>query len=140
MFKKIILVLLVIALLGGAYGYFFMYNKAHPDYENLEAEITITAAELFSECKNGNALKYTGKLLEVAGNPQSLEINDSLYSLVFVFDEGMFGAEGVRATLLPQYHQKIEEIQLPHKMTIKAYCTGYNDTDVILEKSSIINY
>lgn len=41
MLKKIILGLLLIGLIAGAYGYFFMYNKSHPDYQNLDAEISI---------------------------------------------------------------------------------------------------
>jgi hypothetical protein len=58
--------------------------------------------------------------------------------MVFVFDEGMFGAEGVRATFLPKYNEKVKNLILGASVTIKGYCTGYNETDVILEKASII--
>ena len=33
MIKKVIIALVIIGAIGGAYGYFFMYNKSHPDYE-----------------------------------------------------------------------------------------------------------
>jgi hypothetical protein len=139
MFKKIILVVLVVGLLGGAYGYFFMYNKSHPDYENLEAEAHITAKKLFSACSNDGASKdYTGKLIEISGIPSNIENNDSLVTLVFVFDEGMFGAEGVRATFLPKYNETVKNLTMGTSVTIKGYCTGYNETDVILEKASLI--
>jgi len=138
MIKKVILVLLVIGALTGIYVYFFMLNKSHPDYENMKPDMYLSAEELFNNCRDGNALDYTGKLIEIVGKPSNLEINDTLYTLVYEFDEGLFGSEGVRATFLKFYNQKLNKIELNQNITIKAYCTGYNDTDVILEKASIL--
>ncbi|NOR88378.1 MAG: hypothetical protein GQ527_12285 [Bacteroidales bacterium] len=140
MLKKIILVVVVIGLLGGAYGYFFMYNKSHPDYEQLEAEINVSANDLFHACRDeGLSSKYTGKLLEITGIPNEVEVHDSLSTLVFVFDEGMFGPEGVRVTFLSHYNDQIQHLSLNKEIRIKAYCTGFNETDVILEKASLVN-
>jgi len=140
MIKKVIIALVVIGAIGGAYGYFFMYNKSHPDYEKLDADISISAAELFANCRdNGQAATYTGKVLEITGTAQSLEKNAGVYTLVFVFDDGVFGAEGVRATFLPNYNTRLEGLSLDQEIKIKAFCTGYNDSDVILEKASLIN-
>lgn len=140
MIKKLIIGLLLIGLIVGAYGYFFMYHKAHPDYENLNAEIKISAQELFYQCKNENKSgEYTGKILEISGTAQAIENNDDLMTLVFEFEEGMFGTEGVRVTFLPQYSQDIKDMNLNSEIILKAYCTGYNETDVVLEKASFIN-
>jgi len=140
MFKKIIITLLVVGLLGGVYAYFFMYHKSHPDYENLEVEMTVGAHELFNHCKNdGKAVDYTGKILEIYGIPQELESHDSLMTLVFAYEEGMFGSEGVRVTFLPKYNQELSGLEMNTELRVKAYCTGYNDTDVVLEKASLIN-
>lgn len=140
MLKKIFIGLLAIGLFLGVYAYFFMYHKSHPDYENLEADLMIGTEELFYQCRDeGNAALYTGKILEINGLAHQIEKHDSLMTLVFVYEEGMFGAEGVRVTFLPQYNQKISKLELNSKISIKAYCTGYNDTDVILEKASLIN-
>lgn len=136
--KKVLLALLIIGALVGGYVYFFMLNKAHPDYEHMEADLKINAEELFHDCRDGNALKYTGKLIEVRGVPTSIDVSDSLKVLVFVYDEGMFGPEGVRATLLNHYNDAAKNISFDKEIMIKAYCTGYNDSDVILEKTSII--
>jgi len=138
MIKKLLIILILIGALIGGYVYFFIINKSHPDYENMNADLKITAEELYNECRNGNALKFTGKLLEVKGKPTNIEINDTLYTLVYVFDEGMFGPKGVRATLLKSYNKLVKDLDLNKTMIIKAYCTGYNDTDVILEKTSIV--
>jgi len=140
MLKKIILVALVIGLLGGAYGYFFMYNKSHPDYEQMDAEISVSAKDLFNACRDeGMASKYTGKLLEISGIPTDIEVHDSLSTLVFVFDDGMFGPEGVRVTFLNHFNDQVQQIPMDKELTIKAYCTGFNETDVILEKASLVN-
>lgn len=139
MMKKIVVVLLIIALLGGVYAYFFMYNKSHPDYEKLDADMKITAEKLFTDCKNnGNASLYTGKILEITGKPTSLEKNDTIYTLVFAFEEGMFGDEGIRASFLPNYFDQLNTLNLKDVVVLKAFCAGYNDTDVILEKASIV--
>ena len=140
MWKKVIIGILAIALFGGVYTYFFIYHKSHPDYENLDADLSISAEQLFDQCKDeGKASLYTGKILEINGLAHDIENNDSLMTLVFVYEEGMFGAEGVRVTFLPQYNQKVSRLDLNSEVSIKAYCAGYNETDVILEKASLID-
>lgn len=138
MVKKIIIFLLLTGVFVGGYVYFFMLNKSHPDYEKLDADLNISVEALFNDCRDGNALKYTGKILEVYGQPTKLEKPDSVYVLVYELDEGMFGPEGVRATFLDSYKQALDEMDLQKPFMIKAYCTGYNETDVILEKASIV--
>ena len=125
-------------LATGVYIYFFMYNKSHPDYANMQAEISLGAKELFQESKDGQAVKYTGKLIEITGSASKLEINDSIYTLVFIYDEGMFGPEGIRANFLPEYATTLKKLTFPKELTLKAFCTGYNETDVILEKAVIV--
>ena len=132
--------LLFMGVLAGIYGYFFMYNKSHPDYENLSADIKISAEELFSQCKNENkSSQYTGKILEIYGQAHAIENNEGMITLIFEFEEGMFGSEGVRVTFLNQYSQEVIDLDLNTEIKLKAYCTGYNGTDVVLEKASLIN-
>jgi hypothetical protein len=139
MMKKVLIAILLMGLITGGYVYFFMLNKSHPDYELLEAELNMAASELFKDSQSGNALKYTGKILEVYGTPTKLEKTENQVVLVYEFEEGMFGPEGIRASFLPQYHQDLSQLDFQSPILIKAYCTGYNDTDVILEKASIVS-
>lgn len=139
MLKKVIILLLLIGVLAGAYGYFFMYHKSHPDFESLEADLSISASELFYQCRDeAKALAFTGKIIELTGIPQELETNNELMTLVFILDEGLFGAEGVRVTFLPKHNIELEELEMNTQVKLKAFCAGYNDTDVILEKASFI--
>ena len=139
--KIIIGVLLVIGILGGTYGWFFVYNKPHRDYENAEADHSIAAIDCyqkFASLAEGDENIYTGKILEISGIPTKVETSDSLCVVVFVFNEGMFGDEGVRCSMLPGHHKKAKLLSMNESVKIKGYCTGYNDTDVVLEHCSIV--
>jgi hypothetical protein len=50
----------------------------------------------------------------------------------------MFGDEGIRCIMLQNQNKKLQGFASQDIITIKGYCTGYNDTDVIIEKASII--
>ena len=63
---------------------------------------------------------------------------DSLVIAVFVFNQGMFGDEGVRCTMLHGQTKLAANISKGNTVKIKGFCSGYNDTDVILEKCSLI--
>ncbi len=135
--KKITGILILVGILGAAYVWFFVYNKPHRDYEAAKPDFVLTA----SSCYNYFAMHkkdYTGKVLQIKGIAQKVETDDSLVVIVFVFNEGMFGDEGIRCTLLPKYHEQAKTLNLKKPVTVKGYCTGFNDTDVILENCSII--
>lgn len=137
---KIAIVLVIAGMLGAAYGWFFVYNKAHEDYETAEADFSLTASECFQAYADEYAEEniYTGAVLEITGKPTSIEKSDSLVIVVFAFREGMFGDEGIRCTMLPNHRQGALALNTGETVTIKGYCTGYNDTDVIITQCSIV--
>ena len=137
---KIIAVLFILGILAGILGYVFVYNKPHKDYEHARAEYIMTGQELFSHYVANRSEaegKYNGKVLEVSGRVSSVESPDSLTVVVFALSQGIFGDEGIRFTMLDNYRERANALQENEPVTIKGYCTGYNDTDVILEKCSI---
>lgn len=135
---KIAGILALAGILAAAYVWFFIYNKPHKNYEKAKPEAMMTAAECYNSFKaNGNSL--TGQVLQLQGIPSNVEQTDSLVIVVFVFNEGMFGDEGIRCTLLPGYHRQALALSGKNKIDIKGLCTGYNGTDVILEHCSIVN-
>jgi hypothetical protein len=50
----------------------------------------------------------------------------------------MFGDEGIRCAMLPNHAQNIASF-IGSDVRLKGYCTGFNETDVIMEKCSIVN-
>ena len=139
---KIVLGLIIIGIISLLLVYKFVYNKQHPDYENIEPAFTVTAQELYLEYKANketSAVKYNGKMIALTGKLSKVETADSLVTAVFVFTQGDFGDEGIRCTVLKKFNDAADKLQPDGEVKLKGYCTGYNETDVILEKCSIIN-
>ena len=136
---NLILISIVIAALGIFLVYHFVWNKAKPDYAGLEPDFTVSAPELyreFTENSTAASAKYNGKMILLTGGADRLEKVDSLVIAVYVFNEGMFGDEGIRCTFLSSVKDEITETSLKG-VSIKGYCAGYNDVDVVLEKCTL---
>jgi len=119
----------------------FVYNKPHPDYEKIDAEYTLTAADLYQAYianKTGAGIKYSGKVIAINGKLSKVENAGSMTICVFAFNKGMFGDEGLRCTMLPKFREQANIFKPGSAVTIKGYCSGFTDTDVILDKCSIV--
>ena len=139
---KILLGLIVVGLIALFLVYKFVYNKQHPDYENIEPAFTVNAQDFYNAYKTNNeaaSAKYNGKMIAINGKLSKVETADSLVTAVFVFNQGAFGDEGIRCTMLKKFNTAAEKLQPDGEVKIKGYCTGFNETDVVLEKCSIIN-
>ncbi len=131
----------IIGTIAITYMWFFVYNKPHKDFEKANPDYVISAAECYNHYaknKNTEEKNYTGKVLQISGTPTSIESNDSTVVVVFAFNNGMFGDEGIRCTLLPSHNERAKELSTTSSVIIKGFCSGYNDTDVVLEQCSII--
>ena len=137
---KIFGAVVVVGVVAAIYIWFFIYNKPHRNYEKATADFTLTASSCYQQYANdaNEASVYTGKVLQIEGIPSSIENNDSTVVIVFAFNEGMFGEEGIRCSMLSKYQTESTRLNLTDNILIKGYCTGYNGTDVILEHCSLL--
>ncbi|MEI6889233.1 MAG: OB-fold protein [Bacteroidales bacterium] len=138
---KIVSVLFLTGIIAAILVYFFVYNKPHPDFEKMDAAYTLAAEDFYktyvtNKTEAGN--KYNGKVIAVTGKLTKTETSDSLTVCVFVFNNGMFGDEGLRCTMLPGYGDQVRKLQPGSEVNLKGFCTGFNDTDVVLDKCSIV--
>ncbi len=136
---KISAVVLLVFLLAAAYIWFFVYNKPHRDFEKAKPDIVETARQCYLNFKKSAKAPESGKVVEITGLASGIEHSDSLVTVVFAFQEGMFGDEGIRCTLLPKYNAMAAHLSLRDTLRIKGFCSGYNGTDVILENCSILH-
>ncbi len=142
--KKWILVLgslTIVGIIAAILIYVFVYNKPHPDYIKAKTDFSISATELFVEFQSDTQAaneKYNGKVLAVKGSLSSVETTDMQTIAVFAIEEGLFGDEGIRMSMLTEYSDKVSQYTPGGEITIKGYCSGYNETDVIMEHCSII--
>jgi hypothetical protein len=138
---KIILSLFGIGTVAALLLYVFVYNKSHPDFEKMKPDHTLSASDLYNSFKANTTeseTKYNGKVVQVSGTLAKVESTDSLVIAVFVFNQGMFGDEGIRCTMLPSYNEEAKKLQPNGVYTIKGFCSGFNDPDVVLEQCSIM--
>jgi len=137
---KILIGLALIGIIGAGLGYKYIYNKPHKNYEKAETDFIVSSQQLYSEykiSKNEAEQKYNGTVVEVSGILDKIETPGSMTIAVFVLEEGMFGDEGIRFTMLPKHSDNLLTYERK-EIKLKGYCTGYNDTDIIFEKCSII--
>jgi hypothetical protein len=138
---KILLAAFVVGIIGIVLIYVFIYNKPQPNYEKMVPRFRLNAQELFDSFKNNKPSaekKYNGQLIEINGKLGHVETQDSITIAVFIFGQGMFGDEGIRCMMIPKFNEEAKKLIPEGTTRIKGYCTGYNDTDVILEHCSII--
>lgn len=137
---KIFIGLALIGIIATGLGYKFIYNKPHTNYEKAKPDFSLTCQEIFSDYQNNRSVaeqKFNGKVVEISGFLDKIETPESMTIAVFALEDGMFGDEGIRCTMLPKYSENIMSYA-GKEVKLKGYCTGYNDTDVILEKCSIV--
>jgi hypothetical protein len=138
---KILVILIVLGIIGGVAGYHFIYNKPHPNIEKQKPDYTLTAQELFDAYRNdarSASEKYNGKVIEITGYVTAVEGANDLTIAVFGMDEGIFGVEGIRITMLDHHHESIKNHDLSKKIKIKGLNDGFNDPDVIIRQGSVV--
>lgn len=136
---KFLLGALVIIIVGAACVYLYI-NKSHPNYEKLKAEYTVSSKSIYDDFKSdskASALKYNGKMIALSGMVSKIEASDTFVTVVFAFSQGLFGDEGVRCTMLPDFNQSAKLMKQGDNVEIKGLCQGFNETDVIFEKCSL---
>ena len=138
---KIIPRLAVAGAIAAFLIYHFVINKPHPDFEKIKPYYSLNAGSFYDEFKTSkeNAHKlYNGKVIEITGKLARVESADTLTIAVFVFNQGMFGDEGIRCTMLKKFSADAKKLKPDGTIRIKGYCTGFNDTDIIMEHCSLV--
>lgn len=137
----IILSLFVIGVISAGLVYKFVINKPHENYEKAKPAFIISATDLYNSFQSDRTTaegKFNGKVVLLSGKLDKIDLAESLVTGVFVFNQGMFGDEGIRCVMLGNHAQALKAIGPGTEVKIKGYLTGYNDTDVVLEQCSII--
>jgi len=143
--KKIVIVLGVLAVIGiiaAALVWKFYVNKPHDDIEKMDPAYSLSTEEIWKqfnvEYKTADSL-YTGKVIQLSGTVSRVDKNDTIVSVIFVMaaDE-MFGDKTISCQMYKRHNEEAQTIAPGTLLKIKGFCTGYNDTDLIFNKCSII--
>lgn len=128
--KRWPVMLLLISILGFSVA-LYLYNKPHKNIAKAKVAYTVSSSDLFHEFEtNSHAAikKYKGKVLEITGPVQTVDVKDT-YATVILANEGDF--YGINCSFGPKNLKGLPDIVVGELVTIKGECKGFID-DVIL--------
>jgi RecG-like helicase len=135
--KKILLALFVIGLVGAGYGY-YMYNKKPADVRTITANFELTAAALVADYNKDEAaanLKYLDKVIDVKGKITEIKLDSASGQSTVILDSG----DPMAAVTCSFYNEEaasVKTLTQGAEVVIKGKCTG-KLMDVVLNKCSI---
>jgi len=115
--SKIILTLLAIGIIVGAWATWFVFFKAHKDYGNVKPEFTLSSEQLLQEFKTNTqaaTTKYIDKPILIDGAIS--EVSDYTLNL-----------SSVACTVDSSQSVKLGTIKVGDKVKIQGQVVGYND-------------
>jgi len=122
--KKYIKYILLLALIGGALG-FYMYNKPHKSISKAKTDIELSANQLFSDFENNEVeanTKYLDKVMEVEGMVKEITKDENgMTSITLEAGSEMFGVICQMDDLSKHKRTDFEEGE---KVKFKGICTG----------------
>jgi len=132
MLKKIILVLLSLAAIGGGVGY-YMWNKPLESMASQKADLGIPATTLYTEYnadENAANTKYLGKIVSVSGKVKSSRTVESAVKVEIEAGDGVVLCELDVNTKHPR-----TEFTAGEAITLKGECAGLDiDGTVMLSR------
>lgn len=131
--KKIIPLVLLIAIIGGIVGY-QMYNKPHEDMRSAKADLEVEATDLFSAYESDEAAantKFLDKKIVVKGKVMKVETDEAGKVGITLDAGGMLGGVVCKLDELTD-HQRTEFAE-GETIAFKGICTGML-MDVVLER------
>lgn len=137
--KRIIVGVLFVALTGGAWFGYGEFSRKVKDLSNVDAQVTMLAAELISLFeKNEPAAnaELLDKIIAVKGTVKEIEKNERGHYTIVLGDA--ISMSSVRCSMDSVHAKKIKEVKEGSVITIKGACTGFN-ADELLGADVILN-
>ena len=134
--RLILVIILLIFIVGGWYGY-REYNRKNKDLTEVSAQITADAATLLAAFEKDSASanrQYLGKIIAVQGTVKAIEREDG--ATVVLGESGSMAS--VRCSMDTAHIAEVASLREGQKATLKGACTGYN-ADELLGSDVILN-
>jgi hypothetical protein len=129
MLKKTLLISILLAIVGGGYGY-YVWNKKTPMTASRDLDITIDAADLINQYDN---TKYLGKVLAVKGKIATIETQNDVTNITLETADPM---TAISCEIEKGFDTSFAKIG--HEVTIKGQCDGKLLTDVVLTRCIVM--
>jgi hypothetical protein len=123
--KKILLILLALAVVGGATGY-YLWNKPHKDMAAAKIDLALDAKAIYDEYQadeNAANAKYLEKVIAVKGTVKETTKDEDGTIKVSLETENDFG---VLCVLSERANHARTDFPAGEAVTFKGNCTGLN--------------
>ena len=134
--KKILLSLFVIGLVGGGIIFWYVDTKKPADIRKMEANFEITSTKLvadFNANEDSANKKYLDKVIAVSGKISDIAVDSSKATVILESGDPM---AAVTCSFYDDEASKVKQLQKGTPVIIKGNCTG-KLMDVVLNKCSI---
>ncbi len=136
--RRLIIIGVLIAVVGGAFWGISLYNKPHKDLNKTSPTYTLTSEALFtdysSDEENSNE-KYLNEILQITGTvKQKTPTENGGYVLILSGDD-MFG---INCAFQPEEVTSLEQVNAGDKITVKGICSGML-MDVNLSRCTLVH-
>jgi hypothetical protein len=137
--KKVILSVIALVILGGAWFGYAEYTRKVKDLANVKAQVTLQSSELimaFEKNETAANAELLDKIIAVKGNVKKIEKDDHGHYTIVLGDAGSMSS--VRCSMDSVHVNEITGLKEGSGVTLKGACTGFN-ADELLGSDVILN-
>lgn len=146
--KKILLIILTLGVLIGAYMAYSMYNKKHTNVGETAPVANLSALDLFTSFENNETeamSKYADQVVAVSGDIYAIDLSNAKEPQIVLEANGDNGY--IRCGFKPEELEKVKKLTEGNTVNLKGECKGVNapegldllaDIDVVLSNCIII--
>jgi uncharacterized protein YycO len=131
--KRIIWLLVLVVITGGAYYGYNEYNRTNKDLSKVKPDITTSAAGIIKEFQDNESVsnkKFLGKIVELTGNVKKLEKDEQGDYTVVLGDAS--SQSSVRCLSDSNHRNEFSVIKENSTITIRGVCTGFKKNEEML--------
>jgi hypothetical protein len=137
--RRIILGVIAVAVIGGAWFGYRAYNRKVKDLANVKAQITMHSSELIAAFEKNETVANTellDKIIAVKGRVKEIEKNDRGHYTIVLGDTARMSS--VRCSMDSVHVKEITGLSEGSDVTVKGACTGFN-ADELLGSDVVLN-
>jgi hypothetical protein len=124
--KRVIIIVVVVAIAGAAYYGYKEYTRKNEDLSEAAATFSVKANELIREFESNDSVstkKYLGKVIEVEGMTKKIEKDDEGFVTVVLGDSTNMSS--VRCAMDSLHRNDASNLAISSSIKVKGYFTGY---------------
>ena len=128
--KRIILLIVLIAVAGAGWYAYTEYNRKNPDFTNRKPDVTIDAVKLIAAFEKDTASankEYVDKLISVTGYVKKIDA-DGNPVVIFLGDSAEMSS--VICSMDSTHADKYKDVKTGSQVTLKGQCTGGKTEDL----------